>query len=194
MSSAREGKGPRSRQSGHVGQSQHSSYASPAPRRPRHGPSGMRARCPWPREDPRTGTSGHVDDAEQLGHAPLPARRPGHCQGLLPDGASGREEAVRPRGLRHASQPQQHRACAKRTGDLDAAEAVHKRWWRVMSIREKMLGSEHPATLMSAGNLAAVLECKGDVETARRMRERIRKCERKPEAARALLRAGLLFD
>ena len=76
-------------------------------------------------------------------------------------------------------------------GDLDAAEAMHK---RVMSIREKMLGPDHPATLMSAGNLATVLERKGDVEAAGKMRERIGKCERKREAAGALLRAGLLFD
>ena len=76
-------------------------------------------------------------------------------------------------------------------GDLDAAEAIYK---RVMVIREKKLGPEHPATLFSIKNLAAVLQQKGDAETAEKMLGRVRNSEKKPEAAGALLMAGLLFD
>ena len=76
-------------------------------------------------------------------------------------------------------------------GDLGAAEAMHK---RVVGIREKSLGSQHPATLYSIKNLAAVLEQKGDTDMAEKMYERIRNSEGKPEAAGALLIAGLLFD
>lgn len=76
-------------------------------------------------------------------------------------------------------------------GDLDAAEAIHK---RVIAIREKKFGPEHPATLLSITNLVAVLQQKGDTETAEKMSQRIHKSGRKPEAAGALLMAGLLFD
>lgn len=76
-------------------------------------------------------------------------------------------------------------------GDLDAAGAIHK---RVIAIREKKLGPEHPATLFSIKNLVAVLQQKGETEAAENMLRRVRKSESKPEAAGALLMAGLLFD
>jgi hypothetical protein len=41
----------------------------------------------------------------------------------------------------------------------------------VLAARVRLLGEEHPDTLMSKNNLAATLQAQGDLEGARRLRE-----------------------
>ena len=61
-------------------------------------------------------------------------------------------------------------AIAGSEGDLDHARTLHE---RALSIRETVLGPDHPETATSLSNLATVLRMLGDLDTSRTMHERV---------------------
>ena len=53
-------------------------------------------------------------------------------------------------------------------GDLAGARKLHE---RALDARRRVLGKEHPDTLMSLSNLAAMLRAQGDIAGAKQLEE-----------------------
>ena len=91
-----------------------------------------------------------------------PLRRGGAA---LPPGAGGERARARPRASRHARQRQQPGVALR---ERRAATARRSRCYRrALEARERVLGPEHPQTLVSVNNLAALYASAGPLRRGR---------------------------
>ena len=105
------------------------------------------------KEHPDTLTS--VNNLAVALSSPGPLRR---GRAALPPRAGGLRARARQGASRHADKREQSRRALRRPGPLREAEPLYR---RALEARERVLGKEHPDTLISVNNLAGLYQAQG---------------------------------